>query len=184
METKESNNKKKLIILALLLFMIIGITGYGVYSYFYTSGNYSASKNVSVASFNPEVDGDFLGDGGTLSLSCPSSETGSGTVECTGTLTVSNNGETDITVTTSNAVVNLDPLSEDNVTATAGTPSFEWDDDDNTIYGGNSKVLTVTVPVYLSSDFADSDGHSRDSEYEGEAIGVTVSFKITATQVH
>lgn len=187
MKNKESNKygKKKLFILVLLLFMIIGIAGYGVYSYFYTSGSYTARTNdISIASFNPNIDGDFLGDGGTLTLTCPESETGSGTVECTGTLQISNGGNTDIDLSISDVLVNLDEISHDNVTAEAGTPVFVWENGGTTIGAGNNKRLTVTVPVTLSSDFASSEGYSRDSAYEGEAIGVTVSFKITAEQVH
>ena len=186
MKNKESNkqNKKKSLILVLLLFVLVGIAGYGVYSYFYTSGSYSASDDVSIAAFDPEINGDFLGNGGTLTLTCPSDEDGSGTVECTGSLTVSNNGDTAITVATSNASVHLDELSHDNVTATAGTPVFAWEGNSTTIEAGNTKTLDVTVPVSLSSNFASGEGYSRDSEYTGEAIGVTVSFQITATQVH
>lgn len=187
MKNKESNKygKKKLFILVLLLFMIIGITSYGAYSYFYTSGSYTARTNdINIASFNPNINGDFLGDGGTLSLTCPESETGSGTVECTGTLQITNSGNTNIELSISDPSVNLDALSYDNVTAEAGDPTFEWEDDDATIYEGNTKTLTVTVPVTLSSNFASSTEYSRDSAYEGEAIGVTVSFKIRAEQTH
>ena len=186
MKNKESNkqNKKKSLILVLLLFVLVGIAGYGVYSYFYTSGSYSASSDVSIASFDPEIDGDFLGNGGTLSLTCPDDEDGTGTVECTGSLTVSNNGDTAITVATSNASVHLDELSHDDVTATAGTPVFAWENNETTIEAGSSRTLNVTVPVSLSSNFASGAGYERNSEYTGEAIGVTVSFKITATQVH
>lgn len=186
MKNKESNkqNKKKSLILVLLLFVLVGIAGYGVYSYFYTSGSYSASSDVSIASFDPKIDGDFLGNGGTLSLTCPDDEDGTGTVECTGSLTVSNNGDTAITVATSNASVHLDELSHDDVTATAGTPVFAWENNETTIEAGSSRTLNVTVPVSLSSNFASGAGYERNSEYTGEAIGVTVSFKITAEQVH
>ena len=70
----------------IILFVVIGLTGYGAYSYFYTSGSYSGHDEIDIASFNPEVDGDFLGDGGTLTLTCPESETGNETIYCTGTL--------------------------------------------------------------------------------------------------
>ena len=175
-------NKKKWLILALLLFVIIGVTGYEAYSYFYTSGDFSGSSDVSIAGFDPQVNGDFLGDGGTLTLTCPESETGSGTVNCSGELVVTNNGSTDITVSTSEPLVNLSEISSDSVTANAGTPTFSWDN--STIGPGSTGTLTVTVPVSLSSYFADGTDHYRSSAYEGEAIGVTVSFKITATQTH
>lgn len=177
-------SKRKLFIIVLLLFMVITVTGYGAYSYFYTTGNFGASGTISVASFDPEVDitSDFVGHGGSITLTCPESSSGSGTVNCTGSLSVSNNGGTDITVAASNGVATVSPITSDSATATAGTPTFAWSS--TTITPGDSATLTITVPVTLSSEFADSDSHYRDSAYEGEAIEVTVDFDITATQVH
>ncbi|MBR2712918.1 MAG: hypothetical protein IKE73_04345 [Bacilli bacterium] len=184
MNKNKTNNsdKKKLFILILLLFVVIGVTGYGAYSYFYTSGSYSGNEEIDIASFNPEIDGDFLGDGGSLTLTCPESATGNEVVNCTGTLDVVNNGNTPITLSTSNASVSLNNLSHDDVSSSAGTPTFSWSD--ATVSEGNTSTLTVTVPVTLSSHFGSSDGYSRDTAYAGEAIEVRVSFKITATQVY
>ena len=187
MKNKESNKngKKKLLILVLLLFVVLGVTGYGAYSYFWTSGSFSGSDTVDIASFDPEVDisGDFLGHGGTMTLTCPNSELGNETVYCTGDLTVSNNGGTDITVEVSNATATAQHYSSsDDVTATAGTPTFSWTD--TTISSGSSETLTVTVPVDLSSNFGDSEAHARNEAYNGEDIEVNVSFTITAAQVH
>ena len=186
MKNKESNksDKKKLFILILLLFVVIGVSGYGAYSYFYTSGSFSGSDTVDIASFDPQVDysGDFLGHGGTMQLTCPDSELGNETVNCTGTLSVYNNGGTDITVSTSNESADVDPLTSDVVTATAGTPSFSWSN--TTITSGSSETLTVTVPVSLSGCFGSSSSCERTEPYDGEAISVSVSFIIRAEQVH
>ena len=193
MTKKESNkkDKKKLLILILLLFAVIGVTGYGAYSYFWTQGSFSGtSDSVSVASFDPEtsVNG-FVGSGGSVTLTCPDSTMGNETVDCTGTVTVYNNGGTDITVSTSSISANTNDLSDDNVTATVGTPNFSWSN--TTIAANNSENLTITVPVTLSSDFGSSESVSRSTPYNGDtydgyddAIEVTVDFNLKAAQVH
>lgn len=185
MKNNKSNkrNNRKLIILILLLFVVIGITGYGAYSYFYTSGSFTGRDTVEIASFDPQVSGDFLGNGGTLSLTCPNSEFGNETINCTGELTVSNNGGTYVNVSTSNESVYVSPYnSSDDVYAEAGTPTFSWSN--STISPGSSETLTVTVPVTLTSSFGSSESSERTSEYTGEAFTVDVSFTITVEQAH
>lgn len=187
MNNKDSNkrNKKKLIILVLLLFIIIGISGYGAYSYFYTSGSFSGSDEVTINSFDPQItiNNDFVGNGGSVTLTCPNSETGNETIECTGSIGVLNNGGSAITVSTSNVVASLDAISSDAVSATAGTPTFSWSN--TTIEAGSTETATITVPVDLDSYFGSSGSSSyRSSAYTGEAIEVTVTFDLTATQVH
>ena len=140
-------------------------------------------NDVSIASFDPEISGDFLGDGGSLTLVCPSSGTGNETIQCEGTVEVNNNGGTAIEVSTSDSSVSLDFITQDEVTATAGDPTFSWTN--TTIAAGSTETLTVTVPVDLDSDFGTYwDSDYRSSAYNGEALEVTVSFKIVAAQVH
>ena len=76
--SSKKQGKKKLLILALLLFAVVGIAGYGVYSYYWTQGNFkAASQDIEVLSFDPETTIDettkFLGEGGAVTLTCPSS---------------------------------------------------------------------------------------------------------------
>lgn len=186
MKNNKSNKRdnRKLLILVLLLFVVIGVTGYGAYSYFWTSGSFSAEDQVSIAAFDPDVDGNFLGNGGTLTLTCPNSTYGYETVNCTGTLTVNNNGGTDITVSVDEETASVSPYtgSNDDVNASAGTPTFSWSS--STISSSSSETLTVTVPVTLTSHFGSSEGYERTSEYTGEDFTVDVSFKIIAAQVH
>lgn len=187
MNNKESNkqNKKKIFVLFLLLFVVIGLTGYGAYSYFWTSGSFSGSDTVDIESFDPQLSlsGDFLGNGGTMTLTCPDSDDGYESITCTGSLEVYNNGGTDIVVSISDDDASASAYSSsDNVTASAGTPTFTWTD--TTISPSSSETLTVEVPVELTSEFGSSSSYERNSAYSGEAVEVTVSFKITAAQVH
>lgn len=194
MSKKESKkqDKKKLLILVLLLFAVVGLAGYGVYSYYWTQSTLSGNSNdVTIAAFDPEVSvtSGFLGDGGEITLVCPDSSTGEGTVTCTGELQVTNNGGTAITVSTSNPNVTVSPFNGNGASASAGTPSFSWSN--TTIATGTSETLTISVPVYISSDFASDEAVYRSSEYDSNGSGdyedsleVKVGFKITASQVH
>ena len=195
MSKKESKkqDKKKLLILVLFLFAVVGLAGYGAYSYFWTQGSFSGkSDDVQVASFDPQVEynGDFLGDGGTVTLQCPESTTGSGTVTCTGTLSVYNNGGTDITIAVNDgATASVSPINHDSATATAGTPEFNIDD--NNLSSGEYGYVEISVPVTINSDFGSNEEVYRDSAYTNsdnysypDAIEVTVNFSLTAAQVH
>ena len=191
-DSKEKN-KKKTIILVLLLFAVVGIAGYGVYSYFWTEGSFDgySSSTISVASFDPQVNvAGFVGEGGTVTLTCPDSETGNETIECTGTVTVTNNGGSDITVSASHGVPTVTPINHDSASATAGTPTFDWSS--TTISSGYSSELTITVPVTITSDFGSSSSVETNQPYHiddetksaPDAFEVKVAFDITAAQVH
>lgn len=191
----KKKDKKKSLILVLLLFAVIGLAGYGVYSYFWTDGDFSGqSDTVEVASFDPRIgysDGNFVGDGGSLTLICGDSESGSGTVTCTGAVDVYNNGGTDITVEVDENEVSTDTneIHVDNGEVTVGTPTFSWSN--TTITPNSSETLTVTVPVEVDSDFASGTAYERNEPYNGDTsngyddeFSVTVSFRIIATQAH
>ena len=191
----KKKDKKKSLILVLLLFAVIGLAGYGVYSYFWTDGDFSGqSDTVEVASFDPRIgysDGNFVGDGGSLTLICDDSESGSGTVTCTGAVDVYNNGGTDITVEVDENEVSTDTneIHVDNGEVTVGTPTFSWSN--TTITPNSSETLTVTVPVDVDSDFASGTPIERNEPYNDDTgngyddeFSVTVSFRIIATQAH
>lgn len=192
----KKKDKKKSLILVLLLFTVIGLAGYGVYSYFWTQGGFSGqSDTVEVASFDPRIgysEGNFVGDGGSLTLICGDSESGSGTVTCTGEVDVYNNGGTDITVEVDENEVSTstNEISVDNGKVTVGTPTFIWSE--TTITPNSSQTLTITVPVEVDSDFASGSPIRRNEPYNDDtgngnyddAFSVTVSFRIIATQAH
>lgn len=189
-KVKNKSDRKKLFILILLLFVVIGVSGYGAYSYFYTTGEFNASDTVEIASFDPEVSGDFLGHGGSIILTCPDSGLGNETVQCTGELEVTNYGGTNIVLSIpEGATASVNQYYKDAVQATAGTPSFSWGSG-TTLSPDQSSTLTVTVPVTLSSCFGDFERACQRSEpyneYEDEKekVEVTVSFKVKAEQAH
>lgn len=189
-------DKKKSIIFVLLLVAVIGIAGYGAYSYFWTEGTYEAytSDSVTIASFNPEIeiDGDyyFVGEGGTVTLTCENTSTGGGTVDCTGSYKIYNHGGTPITVSAYDGEATVEPYnggdySSENISGTPGDVSFSWSD--STIAEDEYETLTISVPVTITSDFSSSSPVERPGStgiYDGEALEVTVDFKIKASQVH
>lgn len=192
-ENRKENNKKKALILVLLLFAVIGIAGYGVYSYFWTEGNYEGSDTISVVAFDPqtEIDGgsDFLGNGGNIEISCPNTSTGIGSVTCTGSLEVSNNGGTAINVEVLEAS-SVDYNQENGMSITPGTPQFSWTT--RSLNPGESATLSIDVPTSIYTDYGSYSpvqtnepfiSSSDDPRYSSHAQ-VQVSFKLKATQVH
>jgi len=182
----KKNNKKKLLIIFLFLFALVGVVGYGVYSYYFTKGEVqSNSDSIEVLSFNPEVSDSegtrFLADGGSLELECPDSTRGGETLTCTGTLTVTNNGGTDIYLSLDDISTNV---SKDGyIEASAGDASFEWEDE--TLAPGESTTLTISVPVTAgTSGGASSDPVEVYNSVQGGSVSVTANFKIIATQSH
>ena len=148
------NNKKKILILALLLFIIVGFAGYGVYSYLYAQKDFSGSDTVSVVAFDPEVEisssENFLGSGGTVELSCPTSSSGNGTVTCTQELEVKNNGGTNITVTVTPG--DSDEYNENHYfEGEASSPTFNWTSrtlspNETSLYNLFSRI-SLTLPI-------------------------------------
>ena len=182
----KKNNKKKLLIIFLFLFALVGVVGYGAYSYYFTKGEVqSNSDSIEVLSFDPRVSTSsgesFLGSGGSVELDCPDSTRGGETLTCTGTLTVSNNGGTNI-------YLSLDDIStsyskDGYIEASTGDASFEWEDD--TLAPGESTTLTISVPVTVgSSGGASSDPVEVYDTVNGGSVSVTANFKIIATQSH
>lgn len=189
--SKEGNkkDKKKLAILILLLFAVVGIAGYGVYSYYWTEGDFiGKGSTIDIAAFDPQTtindNTDFLGSGGTLKITCPDSTTGNDNLTCTGTVLVSNNGDTDITV----EVLDAESGKYDNSAAyfdiNVSNPSFSWTT--KTISAGDSSTLSIDVPVSVTSDYGSSNPvNAGSSSIETSGYwGVDVKFKLKATQVH
>lgn len=190
-------NMKKIIIVVLFLFTIIGLVGYGVYSYYYTTGTFTTSASVSIGVFDPQtiIDGnsDFLGAGGTLKLVCPPLETGTEeSIDCTGSITVKNNGSGNISIEVYDAsgfgTVDYSsgngPMSLDSENITTG---FNWTT--KTLTPNETAVLTATVSVPLEIVY----GSDEPEEWAGEETGeisstgtakVDVSFKLKASQVY
>lgn len=191
MENKTNNGKKKIVVV-LLLFAISALVGYGVYSYYWTEGSFSGKgSTIEIAAFDPQTtidnDSDFLGHGGSLHISCPDSTYGNESMSCSGSVLVSNNGDTAITVEVLDAEsgaydVNVSEGSSFEIDTS--TPSFGWTS--TTINAGESTTLSITVPFTVSSDYGSDVAVDAGSsaEHDGDAIGISTSFKLKATQVH
>lgn len=179
--------KKKVLVLALLLLAVAGVAGYGVYSYFWTKGEFTASGDVQVATFDVNTDltdGGFISNPGKISVSCPDTN-GNGSVTCTGSATITNSGGTSVVV----EILNGHASNEGHkyMNGTVNNPDFDWET--VTLAAGESKTLNVDVDVTsISNDFDSDTSYEASDPIEsgqyGGYISLTVDFDIKATQVH
>ena len=197
---EKKKDKKRLIIILLLLVALVGVTGYGVYSYYYTQGTFDTEdatddddENVIriTGEFNPTLDGmgssnsgsAFLGNGGSVSLECPDSTTGHETITCTTSVTVRNEGTTSIDVEVLDG--NSSASSSNNISVSAENPTYNWGEDDaTTISAGSSETLTISVDVNVGSDdtVGSSEAQLVTSPVESGTLTASVSFRLKATQ--
>lgn len=195
------NKKKKWVIAALLLFVVIGIAGYGVYSYYYTEGTMNTEEATSedddnviriTGSFKPKVSQDsgineFLGNGGTIDLSCDDNYVGvNEKTNCYATVHVYNEGTTPIRVSYRDVYANATP-SGTSASVSTGTPSLRWSGSNNsytTIDAGSSTDLYIDVDVMVG----DSNNNTGDDPQlvtgpisEG-TLSAYISFGLDAEQ--
>lgn len=198
------NKKKMLLVIALLLVALFGVTGYGAYSYYATQGSFETedassedSENVIriTGTFKPTVDGvggpsgssssgnSFLGNGGTLYLTCPETSSGHETITCTTSVTVKNEGTTGIYVDVEDASSDTN-VEYGSVTASAEEPEFNWNE--TYISAGSSRQLNISVDVNVgsSNEVSDDTEEIVYGPVEGGEIKASVSFKIGVTQEH
>lgn len=188
-------NKKSKILVLILLFVFISVAGYGVYSYYWTRGDFAGSDTITIESFNPETNAsssnEFLGNGGTVSLSCYNNV-------CEGQFYISNNGSTAIDVEVLNAESDLEIFEPadvygegywDRADVSISGPNFNWTT--TTIAAGESEALDISVNYSINGDgFTDSDWHFIDHDIDGSDTTyyrgkkVLVNFKLRATQAH
>ena len=188
MKKNNKSNKKKLIAIFLFLFALSGVIGYGAYSYYWTQGSYETEEEtINIIAFDPEVYNHgsqfFLGNGGTIPLSCDDQSNGHDTITCTGDATIINAGGTDITLEVENASVDVSDLSGVNIDYSGAT--FELGT--STLAPGGQTYITVTVPLEIDNGTAAGDGGSSAVEVSAPVAGgeITVSarLKLKATQV-
>ena len=202
-------NKKSKIVILLLLLLFTGLVGYGVYSYYWAKGTFTGTESITIASFNPQTyieNEDFLGNGGEIRLDCSvagsyNSQYYDGTDNiCQGSLQISNNGDTDIVITISDATSNSKFIHgepgrpeymgpADNMSVTTNSPSFNWTT--KTLAPGESDNLEVEVYAEVSDGFDSSSAiqategiYDQSGSSYHDNIQVYVSFKAKAEQVH
>lgn len=184
------NKKKKTLILVLLLFAAIGIAGYGVYSYYFTQGEFGDERTDAEhdsntihlnGSFDPETtyyqDGEnktFLGNGNSIDLSCDEVDENFNTT-CTGNLYIYNDGSTSIDVEID------DPQISSDLDISYDEPSFNWTN--TTISSGNRSTLTVITNIHVNIGTENSEAQEVNSPVEPNGQ-VRINYKLKATQSH
>ena len=179
-----NNKKKKLIFLALLLFVAIGFAGYGVYSYYYTTGEFgsgnSGDNNLYLSgSFDPEVteysDGShkqFISShGGSFFLNCSDVDSNNQTT-CSGSLYIYNDGSTSMSLSVSNLEAYFNGSSVDD-------SQVSYSLSDSTVSSGSDTTLTVTVSnIDVPNESAGSEPVYTDSPVSEEEYSVSVEYNL------
>ena len=193
---KKKNNKKKLLV-ALLLFAITGVVGFGVYSYYYTSGEIiTEDETISITSFNPTLyydsDDHFLhgthytGNDVTCELNNYNSSTDVATYYCTSNFSIHNSGSNAIDISVSNVTVNIaNSLSnsisvrDERAVSTSNTG----------VEPGSDASYDLSAYIEVSGVTVDPSTISQDAQYASAPVSgadFTVNFEVdvTATEVH
>jgi len=197
------NKKKKLIVILLLLFAVIGVAGYGVYSYYYTFGEMETEEAdseyddnvISITDvFKPWVSqdsgmSDFLGKGGTIDLSCPGNISRNQKITCEATVHVENKGTTPISVSYSDVYANA---SSNDVSTSVVSRSLSWaspdyyDSSTTTISANSSTELYIEVEVNVGDgEYSSSDeAQFVTAPVASGSLSAYVGFRLDATQNH
>ena len=196
------NKKKKLIVILLLLFAVIGVAGYGVYSYYYTFGEMKTEEAdseyddnvISITDvFKPWVSqdsgmSDFLGKGGTIDLSCPGNISRNQKITCEATVHVENKGTTPIRVSYSDVFANA---SSEDVSTSVASSSLSWTNPDDgydssttTISANSSTELHIEVEVNVGDgEYSSSDeAQFVTAPVASGSLRAYVGFRLDATQ--
>lgn len=199
-------NKKKTLVIALLLFALVGIAGYGVYSYYYTIGTVNTPTATSdtdenviniTGSFNPRIadnnassssssSDQFLGQGGSINLNCPEKVGANETFTCTASATVRNSGSTPIRVEYEDFYPNV---SSDNANVSIESSSISWSNTSSsytTISSGSSETIYIEVEVKTgnSTSVASDQPELVTEPIASGSLNAYASFRLEARQIN
>lgn len=199
-------NKKKTLVIALLLFALVGIAGYGVYSYYYTIGTVNTPTATSdtdenviniTGSFNPRIadnnassssssSDQFLGQGGSINLNCPEKVGANETFTCTASATVRNSGSTPIRVEYEDFYPNV---SSDNANVSIESSSISWSNTSSsytTISSGSSENISIEVEVKTgnSTSVASDQPELVTEPIASGSLNAYASFRLEARQIN
>lgn len=199
-------NKKKTLVIALLLFALVGIAGYGVYSYYYTIGTVNTPTATSdtdenviniTGSFNPRIadnnassssssSDQFLGQGGSINLNCPEKVGANETFTCTASATVRNSGSTPIRVEYEDFYPNV---SSDNANVSIESSSISWSNTSSsytTISAGSSETIYIEVEVKTgnSTSVASDQPELVTEPIASGSLNAYASFRLEARQIN
>lgn len=182
---KNNKDKKKVLAIALLLFAIVGVVGYGAYSYYTTEGEFAESGNTNSdsdnvvhlnATFDPNIDhGEYtIGYGGSVDLTCTEPDSNN-QITCSGSANVCNDGTSAVDVEVLEASSYATTYVSDNY-----TPTFGWTS--TRISSGSCRTLTVSATSTIQDGTV-----SQEEEVVTDPVYITpemgVYFKLRATQV-
>ena len=173
-------DKKKLIVIVLLLLLAVGFTGFGVYSYYWAQGTVSTGDTKPTIyltrSFQPSVNGNYLGSGGSLTLTCPTPSDGDTSVTCTGSLTVQNDSTESISLSVSNATARITNESDK-----ISLGSVSYDCPSGYISSNDSATVSFSVVATLGTG---TEPEQVSEPVTGETVPISVDFELEATQYH
>ena len=203
---EKKRDKKKVLVLGLLLFAVVGLAGYGVYSYYYTVGTVNTPSATSdsdenviniTGSFNPRVESSsaesgvsgvdqFLGNGGSIPLTCPDKVGANETFTCTAYATVRNSGSTPIRVSYEDFYPNV---SSSDATVSVVSSSISWSNTSSsytTISSGSSETIYIEVEVKTgnSTSVASDQPELVTEPIASGSLNAYASFRLEAEQVN
>lgn len=191
---------KKKAILFLLIFSVLLLVGFGVYSYFYSNGDFYGGVDVSIRYFDPEVDDEFIYNANSINLKCyygslPGEFSDDyfdsvteisyiETVHCFTEVEIKNNGVTDISLQVSDP--SAFEYSMSGVYVDFSNISFSWNS--KILSPGETTNLRATFDAVVTPDFFSNEEISvYDKIGSSDNIGsvdLNASFKLKATEVH
>ncbi len=193
---KNKKNKKKLLV-ALLLFAITGVVGFGVYSYYYTSGRIiTEDETIEISSFDPvlyESSGyifihgtHYTTDSTTCSLTNYNSSTNVATYHCTSDFDIQNHGSNDIYITASNTTLSVSNSGSNNYTVRNEAADAS---ECSNVSTGSSCNVYLSADIDIEGISVDPSSISQDAQYASEPVtgaSLDVNFEVdvTATEVH
>ena len=181
---KEKNNKRKILII-LLLFAIVSMIGYGVYSYYWTEGNFKSEAQIISYGFNPtfydgmDEDGyTFIGDGyisqSLHSYTCYVDTRDDTIYHCSQGQLVNNQGTSPVIF----EAIDISVTKEDD--ANLATISNITNNGQQVIQPGDTGYVSANADLIIN----DSGQEVTEPVYDGDFVKIKFEYKIKATEVH
>ena len=190
---KEKNNRRKILLIALIVFAIAGVIGYGVYSYYWAEGNVTVTSDaIRISKFDVEVSKYADTNSKTFIASSPdfgeeascSYNSEDNKFHCSANLTIYNDGDNDVVLSASDfsaSFTNSDYGELEIVEVTS--------DLDGSLSSGSERHFSVSATVKNNdSSYVYTNDTMSTQLYQPVVYSantpVEISFKITATEVH